>query len=235
MKNNHLPKDFTSRFREENLADFFGEQQRYEDFYFRQYAGEKHEIGFLGRPYIQKMSDRMIINRLINKIEKDSCEEYRRLSAYMEKFKNVLIAGMKEEPYVCHYFQALLGIVTPFQLLIATFRENVQRTLLDKLQSMAGTGDCNNAGAESEDIDAVIIVIEQYADELQHYYDAFDAFLYRETKGACGTAVTTQIEQCLISVITLLERSLMTGETVQLFLELWKMRIAVREMQEICN
>lgn len=237
MKKGPLNKDFIPRPGQEDLIYYpFAGERQFQNFAYRQYAGGKKEKKLLAK-YYTITGNEYIINRLITRLENESFPGFSRISSFIQQFQKVLHTGIRDEPYTSGYFNSLLTVLNPFQELVTIFREKVQTTLSDWLNSR-GINKLNTNGSadiESKDVDAIITMMEQFTEELLPYYDKLNAFLDRESRGNAATAVSTLIEQFLVHLITMLEKAFMNAEIIRGWLESWKNRLMLCEMQEMYN
>ena len=104
-----------------------------------------------------------------------------------------------------------------------------------KATSTNEASDNETGSIDSDDVDDIITVIEKYLDEILIYYENFNAFSYEKSRDTRGVTVTTQMEQSLSELITLIEKLIFATGSTLTSLKSWKIQLADREIQEIYN
>ena len=87
----------------------------------------------------------------------------------------------------------------------------------------------------SDTIDEVQVVIGRYGNSAYGYCRQLESFMEREMGKGCSVSVTTHVEEMLLKLIDLTERSIINAESTNDRLERWKTKLIKTEMQEIYN
>lgn len=198
----------------------------------------KNEVVALGKFIAKELIRPKIIWKLIGQLENEDAPDLHRLSGFAQKLLEVFSSSAYDEPYTACYYTRLLAVIKSFLSMINAF-EKVQRHLLDILKILSAgihTGGVVDTGSvSSEDIAELQTVMSLYLDETQRYYDDIDAFLAEEPDNAHAAKVTSQVDHYLLSLLMLIERSMLNAQTTCTRLAAWKKQLARTEVQEIYN
>jgi len=236
MENNHLNASFVRQFHQEYTTYPGSEDQKYENFYFRQFAGNKNEISAIDELMTEKMNHSKFAGQLIKKLENEDERDCQKLAAFVHKLLQTFSSYAHDEPYAAWYFNRLATTLKPFLLSLNTFHKNLQQNVLrlkilfpDKVNAEKSSYIC------SEDVDNAQWVFEEYLDELRAYYDDFAVLLQQESNKPSRVNVTSVAEQSLFKLVMLIQESIVNVEATCTSLQELNAHMTAIELQELYN
>jgi hypothetical protein len=211
--------------------------KQYGNFIIRQFAGRQNEVPFIGKLSMHRMGNDAIINNLAVKLNEEDCPDSMSLLRLTEHLMSRLASYAGGEPYCAAYFNRLYEALKPFRELINTYYQNVQYNVLDKLNILLSgkSNEVDERYLTSETIDELQVVIGRYGNIAYGHCRQLESFLERDMGKGCPAHAITHVEQMVMNLLDLTERSIINAESTNDRLETWKKRLIKTETQHIYN
>lgn len=233
MKDNRL-LELTAPFRRD-FQCVFASSFQFDDVFIRSYGTAKDDPRLVGPVVAVGISNLPFVKQLMAKISYEHRDQYHRLYGCLQQLKLLLEqhAGIRELCWGCN---TLLVVVNAVQLLVSCFWQRVHESLLENLQTLLADNDLPAGSLVSDgDIDAVIVLIEHFKDELQRFCDEMENVLYGNAKYLPVQTDEMLLKEQLVLLLTVAECSIIQEDDLQACLENWKRNIEKRHLLQLLN
>jgi len=233
MTNNRL-LEVTAPFRRD-IQCVFSEAFQFDDVFIRFYSAAEKDPRLEGPVAAVGISNLPFVKQLMVRIGYEHRDQYHRLCGCLQQLK-LLLEQQAEIRKFYSGCNTLLCVVKSIQLLISCSWQRVHETLLGSLQTLlADSGLSAGSLVTDADIDAVIVLIEHFKDELQRFCDEMEIVLYGDQRYLPLQIDEMLLKEQLVLLLTEVERSIIQEDDLQACLETWKRCIEKRDLQQLLN
>jgi hypothetical protein len=232
-------KDFAKQFQHGHELYFPTDEYQYGNLLLKKYNGNSMPVTYVGKEISDKLFQCRLIELITDKLEKDNLPAF-------EGLYNMTMGSIKEcetymqrELFTSHYYNDFIARLNSFSELIASFTSDITYEVLDVIK---GNNPDAHRSSENESIgypffDPNKKVIEHYLKNILPYYNYFIVLWRQETEDieGKGVALTTQVADCLETLIVFTETAVVDIEATYNLLLIWETQMVIKEEQELYN
>ena len=237
MQNHFTITDFMKQFRHEQIAYPGHERKPYANFFFRQFTGSRKETDIIGFCLVDKMSDKKVMVRLLEKLREKDLPDLTSLISLMQGLQKRLSFYAKKEPNTSQYYQQLLPALAQGTELINSFHEQIRNDLVYRLKLQL----CNLPAQEdqqffnSSELDVILEATERFSGELKKCFSHFNGLVQQESADQHRISVASEIHPYYLQLVNLIGRVIIDAAITSSRLVKWQVKLMNRETQELYN
>jgi hypothetical protein len=235
MKHFYPDATFAKRFQQPYTLHASADELHLGQYIFTRYRGSENDMCQLAGLLSEQWGHARLIGKIVHKLVQDDQPGDHRLYIFIRTLIDTFNTCSLQEPYTAPFYNKINQVLRSLLMLVSAYRRQVQFPVCKKLMARVTAGNGQSSLPDSDDVDGVQLIMEQYLREIQCYYDDLQILLEEEIslKGGCGCI--SQVERQFQMLSDLLEGSMLRSGTTHAMLDILKTEIMTTEMQRIGN